>query len=226
MTIMFEDNAPVWSGAPSDSFGARDTRVIPANCFRPSLGFQESKTFLRAIPTDSNAAVRQDRNEDDSDGDQRADPIAEAREEGYISGFEAGSLARQQADETEAEIAQTLKFKLGQIDEKLGYQLSERLREFALEICMSTLEPLAIDPKLLERRIRLALSMLNRATDKPSLYVNPQDMLLIRGSVPDEVPVLADPSLGRGDIRLEAATGGVEDGPECWRRSIREALQI
>ncbi len=182
--------------------------ALPAHCLRPSQGFQASEGFGRTKV--------------DTVTQPPPDLVAAAHREGYDSGYEAGKLLH----EKDAAIGEVLQFRLGQIDRALEEQMTERLREFALEICMATLEPLAIDPQVLDRRIGRALSMLSRASDQPRLFANPHDMALVKGHVPDDIPVLADPSLGRGDIRLEAAHGGVEDGPDSWRRAIGEALQI
>ena len=66
--------------------------------------------------------------------------------------------------------------------------------------------------------------MLARADDERVLRLHPDDLALIAGQLPEGLPVLADPVLERGGLRVETSNGGVEDGPEQWRRAIAEAL--
>ena len=157
--------------------------------------------------------------------DTELDPISLARSESYALGFEEGKAAQAQEADQEAAVLHRIHFRLGQIDDQLRDELIERLRETALQICEASLEPLSIDPALLERRVRRALAMLSRADDQPRLFVHPDDLNIVKAFVPTDQPAVADPLLERGDIRVESASGGVEDGPQSWRRALNEALQ-
>ena len=56
------------------------------------------------------------------------------------------------------------------------------------------------------------------------LIMDPDDIPLLSSGFAAEWQVLPDRTLDRGAIRVETASGGVEDGPELWRRAIAEAL--
>ena len=56
------------------------------------------------------------------------------------------------------------------------------------------------------------------------IRLHPDDLAFIAPQLSQDWNVRPDPSLARGAIRVEAANGGVEDGPEQWRRTIAEAL--
>ena len=46
----------------------------------------------------------------------------------------------------------------------------------------------------------------------------------MKDHVSDSLDLRADASVERGGLRVETEDGGVEDGPEQWRRAIEEAL--
>ncbi len=74
------------------------------------------------------------------------------------------------------------------------------------------------------RRIDKAVSMLARADDDRVIRLHPDDLALIGPRLAAEWDVQADPALERGALRVESGNGGVEDGPEQWRRAIAEAF--
>ena len=69
-----------------------------------------------------------------------------------------------------------------------------------------------------------AAAMLARADDDRVLRLHPEDIRLIGKRLPEGLEVVPDPALERGALRVETASGGVEDGPSHWRRAIAEAL--
>ena len=86
------------------------------------------------------------------------------------------------------------------------------------------LAPLAIDEQALLARIDKAVAMLSRNYDERTLRLNPDDMALLSEKLRAEWSAQADPSLPRGTLRVESTEGGIEDGPETWRRAIADAL--
>ncbi|MFA7585716.1 MAG: FliH/SctL family protein, partial [Novosphingobium sp.] len=76
----------------------------------------------------------------------------------------------------------------------------------------------------LMRRIDKAAAMLARADDERVIRLNPFDLDLLAPRLGGDWIVQPDPALPRGALRVETATGGVEDGPEQWRHAIQEAL--
>ena len=88
----------------------------------------------------------------------------------------------------------------------------------------AAIAPLALDRKALTARVTRAAAMLARADDDKVLRLHPEDLSLVAANLPEGLETLADPTLERGALRLETASGGVEDGPAHWRRAIAEAL--
>jgi flagellar assembly protein FliH len=66
--------------------------------------------------------------------------------------------------------------------------------------------------------------MFARADDERVICLHPEDLKLVAPRFLAEWPVAPDAALERGTVRIETASGGVEDGPATWRRAIAEAL--
>ena len=98
------------------------------------------------------------------------------------------------------------------------------LRDTVAALCEAAIAPLALDEDALARRIVTAVSMLARADDERVIRLHPDDLDLVSQRLSAEWQVEPDPTLERGAVRVETATGGVEDGPGQWRRAIAEAL--
>jgi flagellar assembly protein FliH len=75
------------------------------------------------------------------------------------------------------------------------------------------------------RRIERAVSLLARTDDERLIRLHPDDVAMLSPSLAADWQILPDRTLERGAIRVETASGGVEDGPELWRRAIAEALR-
>ncbi len=153
------------------------------------------------------------------------DPVALA----YADGFAAGAAeARAQADERaagEAQSRERLALSFARLDAALEEQLRQRLRDTVAALCDSVLAPHALDPDALMRRIETAVSMLSRVDDERVIRLHPDDLALVSPRLSRDWTVKPDPALERGALRVETASGGVEDGPEQWRRAIAEALR-
>lgn len=153
-----------------------------------------------------------------------ADPVDQAWHEGFAAGqaeATAAALAREEADS-----AARARLELGFV--RLDTEQTERLRRLLAEtvaaLCEASLAPLALDADLLARRASAAAAMLARADDARVLRLHPDDLALIAAQLPADLPVSPDPALERGALRIDGAQGGVEDGPDHWRRAIAEAL--
>lgn len=157
--------------------------------------------------------------------DPPEDPVALAYAEGLAIG---AAKARADAAETahandEARAALALSF--ARLDDQMAEELRLRLRDTVAALCEAAIAPLALDETALMARIKRGVSMLARVDDERLIQLHPDDLALVAPRLLQEWTVQPDPTLTRGAIRVEAANGGVADGPEQWRCAITEALE-
>lgn len=155
---------------------------------------------------------------------ESGDPVAEAFSHGFAVGHEQASHEARRRAETDDAAREKLSLAFARLDEVLEEELRLRLRDTVSALCESAIAPLAIDPDALLRRVSVAVSMLTRAEDERLVRLHPEDLRLVSSRLSAEWQVQPDTTLERGTVRVETATGGVEDGPANWRRAIAEAL--
>jgi len=152
------------------------------------------------------------------------DPLASAYAEGHAAGIaeaEAAANARIEADEA---ARNRIELALARLDAELAEGLRIKLYATVEALCEAAIAPLALDQAALAARVERAAAMLARADDHRVLRLHPDDLKLVAKRLPGELEVQPDPALERGALRIESASGGVEDGPAHWRRAIAEAL--
>lgn len=196
-------------------------RLAQPSSFRPDARFTgppaEDQAEAPARPADPAAPAAPE--------SETGDPIGEAFSHGFAMGHEqAAHEARIRAD-TEAATYRKLALAFSKLDEAREEELRLRLRDTVSALCESAIMPLAIEPDALLRRIGVAVAMLSRAEDERLIRLHPEDLRLVSPRLSAEWQVQTDAALERGTVRIETATGGVEDGPANWRRAIAEALQ-
>lgn len=155
-----------------------------------------------------------------------SDHSEKAFEEGYRCGFQDAMVQAQRQAEQDNVARGIIETGFERLSEAEELRLEQRLHEIVLALCEKTLAPLVADPDALTARISKALSLLRRAEDHRVVRLHPDDLALISKRLPDSIKVDPDPTLARGELRIETNDGGVEDGPEQWRRILAEALGL
>ena len=187
--------------------------------FAPSGGFCGDARFGASLP----AEPLPDAPEPEADGIPD-DPVALAHAAGYAQGQADARAEAEHAQAADAAARDGLALAFARLDRQLEEDLRLRLRDTVAALCEAALAPLALDEAALVRRIERAASMLARADDDKVLRLHPDDLQLIGPGLAAEWRVEPDATLERGAVRVETASGGVEDGPAQWRRAIAEAL--
>lgn len=153
------------------------------------------------------------------------DPLAVAYAEGYAAGAaEAQARAVAQA-QAEAAAREGLALSFARLDKELEEELRQRLRDTVAALCETAIAPMALDEVALINRIERAVAMLARADDERLIRLHPDDIALLSPRLSADWQILPDRTLERGALRVETVNGGVEDGPDLWRRAIAEALR-
>lgn len=152
------------------------------------------------------------------------DALAHAFDEGLAEGLRQAHAEAETLAQAEHAARTALSLSFARIDRQLEEELRIRLRDTVSALCETAIAPLALDPDGLALRIEKAVAMLSRADDDRIIRLNPADLPLVSDHLRADWQVEPDPALERGALRVETATGGVEDGPATWRRAIAEAL--
>jgi flagellar assembly protein FliH len=156
--------------------------------------------------------------------DAHLDPVAEARQAGYDAGYAA---ARHEQDEAAARDRALL----SQLVEALGSdtridreRIARRLRQTVLHLVAHLVGEVGISGDLLAGRVEAAADLLADAAESAMLRVNPADVALLEGKLPQTIFAVGDASVARGSFVLEAASTIVEDGPDLWLEQLAHAL--
>ena len=152
------------------------------------------------------------------------DPVAQAWDEGFAAGSAETAASAAAAAEANARAHDAITLSFARLDAQLAEDLRQKLFMTVEALCEAAIAPLALDKTALAARVERAAAMLARADDERVLRLHPDDFKLVAQHLPAGLEVSPDPALPRGAIRVESAAGGVEDGPENWRRAIAEAL--
>lgn len=144
-----------------------------------------------------------------------ADALARAFEEGRRSAELV--LAGEQA--ALAGLARSLEALRPEPAAALAALLAETVDRLVRQIVGSV----PVDCDLLASRARDAAALVGEELEPSTLYVHPDDLpLLASASLP--VALAGDPALARGSVKLECASGWVEDGPAVRLERLRIAL--
>ncbi len=194
---------------------AREPAVLAASSlYPPSAGFRGDARYSGAprSPVSARPAPLED-------------PLERAFAEGFASGVEQACAESEARAKAEAEAREALGLSFARLDRELTEQLRQRLRDTVATLCEAALAPMALDQDALLRRIEQALALFARADDERVIRLNPDDIALVSPRLASDWQVEPDPALARGALRIEAANGGVEDGPAQWRAAITEAFE-
>ena len=147
-------------------------------------------------------------------------------EKAYRAGSEDGQLsARADFDAqltAERAARSTIELAFARVDAESERQLRDRMLATVHALCEEAVLPLALDSEGLARRVEAAAAMLQRKHDQRIIPIHPEDLELVKASVPASLELVADGSVERGGLRVETDDGGVDDGPQQWRRALAE----
>lgn len=152
------------------------------------------------------------------------DPIAEAYQAGKAEGRRLAEDAMQSQAHDAASAERAIELAFARFDEDSARLLQERLRAAVVAICQAMAGEIAIDPERLASRVGIAANLLRRTHDGRIVRLNPEDLTLVRGRVDPALTIEPDPDLARGELRIDAGDGGIEDGAQQWRAALDEAL--
>jgi len=146
-----------------------------------------------------------------------------AHDEGYAAGYREGqNAAREQAQRFEQLLA-GLRQALADVDA----EVSREILALALAVAKQVLrQALKVKPELMLPVIREALTCLPQFHQKASLYLHPDDSVLVRTQLGEQLEcmgckIVNDGRLERGGCRIESMNGQIDATVETrWRRVL------
>ena len=150
------------------------------------------------------------------------DPLADSYANGYRDGQAAALAQAEEAMQRERRERALIELAFARFDAESERQLRDRMLATVHALCEEAVLPLALDSEGLARRVEAAAAMLQRKHDQRIVHIHPEDLELVKASVPASLELVADGSVERGGLRVETDDGGVEDGPQQWRRALAE----
>ncbi|WP_449370412.1 FliH/SctL family protein [Thiomonas sp.] len=154
--------------------------------------------------------------------------LEEGRREGHAAGHAEGLAAGREQAQQERQTLQALITRLTQPVVALDAEAETALVALALELARQVvLHELRTQPEALLPIVRKALAAFPAQAGSPSVRLHPLDLEVLRTAAPEleaqGVGLLADDSLQRGDLIVDAAAPGQTAKPDRRWRS-REAV--
>lgn len=150
----------------------------------------------------------------------------DAAEHAYRAGYEDGQISARADFEAKLKAERTqraaIEVAFARFDADSERQLREGMLATVHALCEDAVLPLALDSDGLVRRVEAAAAMFQRKHDQRIIHIHPDDLELVRDSVSGDLELVPDASVERGGLRVETEDGGVEDGPQQWRRALAE----
>ena len=143
----------------------------------------------------------------------------EAEKEGYKSGFnsglEAGKVAGKKEIDDQVSLLQQVLSKLNtpldELDQKIEHDLISLVTTMTRQLVR---REIATDPEFIVSAVREALTILPINDCKLKVYLNPEDIELVKSGITDDESVnwqwIDEPSLSRGGCRLETIDTSID----------------
>lgn len=152
------------------------------------------------------------------------DPLEAAHAAGYAEGLAAARTAVEEAGERDKALLAGLLDQLGAGDRVDREGIAARLRQTVLLLVAKLVGEIGVSPELLVGRVDAAADLLGDAGEPAMLRVNPADVALLDGRLPNSIFAVGDAAVARGSFVLEAASTIVEDGPALWLEQLEGAI--
>ncbi|KQM67450.1 flagellar biosynthesis protein FliH [Sphingomonas sp. Leaf17] len=151
-------------------------------------------------------------------------PLEAAHSAGYAEGLAAAAAAQADVAERDRALLTGLAAAIGSGDRIDREQVAQRLRQTVLFLVTKLVGEVGIAPDLMAARIAAASDLLAEAGEPALLRVNPDDVHLLDGHLPNSVFAAGDATIARGTFVMESASTIIEDGPELWLEQLARAI--
>lgn len=152
------------------------------------------------------------------------DPVQTARQQGYDEGLAAALANGGRLGERDQALLESLVAAIAD-DQRIDRErLAGHLRATVMLLVTKMIGEAGIDAELLTRRVASAAGMIGDDAESALLRLNPDDMPLVEGKLPENVFAVADAHVQRGHFALESSATIVEDGPDQWLEQLAQVI--
>ncbi len=153
------------------------------------------------------------------------DPIATAKAAGFDEGVAAALAQVTAKGDSDRALIEQLVAAIND-DRRIDRdRLAGHLRQTVFHLVKQMVGEAGIDGDLLNRRVAVAAGMLADDAESAVLRLNPEDMKLVEGRLPENIFAAGDLAVERGHFVLESAATIVEDGPDLWLDQLAQAIE-
>lgn len=177
-------------------------------------------------PADSQANPTEGWNPLDANAEptQFIDPAEVTRQAAYDAGYAAARAEQSEAAERDRAMLARL-VEAMRSDARIDRErLAKHLRQTVLHFVTRLVGETGVSAELLTARVIAATELLADAAESAVLRVNPADVALLDGQLPQTIFAVGDAQVARGSFVMEAASTIVEDGPEIWLEQLARTL--
>ena len=152
------------------------------------------------------------------------DPVEAARTQGYEEGLAAALANGGRLGERDQALLDSLVAAIADDRRVDRERLAAHLRATVLLLVTKMVGEAGVDADLLTRRVASAARIIGDDIESALLRLNPDDMPLVEGKLPENIFAVADPNVARGQFVLESAATIVEDGPDQWLEQLAKVI--
>lgn len=143
----------------------------------------------------------------------------------YGLGYENGRKASEDAFSVERTALLALLEKANALRPEPSEELALLIGETVYRLVSDIVGQVEIDRECLARRASAAVAIIAECDNARILYLNPDDVALLDG-FETSLTIVADPSLPRGDLRIDCSAGWIEHGTSLYLEALRSELGL
>lgn len=143
----------------------------------------------------------------------------------YGQGFEDGRRAAEEAFAIERAALLSLIEKANALQPEPSEELALLIGETVYRLVTDIVGQVEIDRDCLARRATAAAGLVTECDNARTLSVNPDDVPLLEG-LETTLTISGDPSLSRGDVRIDCSAGWIEHGTSLYLDALRSELGL
>jgi flagellar assembly protein FliH len=143
----------------------------------------------------------------------------------YARGFDEGHRVASEAFATDRQHLLSLLAKAETFQPEASDELAAMIAETVFRLVAEIVGSVEIDRALLDRRIDEAMKLIADCDAARTLAFHPDDLPLL-ANAGLTLDLIADPSLARGDLRIDCSSGGIEHGNSIYLDALRSELGI